>query len=181
MARLFIAIDLPAPLASELASLVQPFPGARFVRREQLHLTLRFLGEVVPEAQRALESQLVERVIAQKFTLAVHGGGVFPDRRRPHVLWAGIEPSRALLELQASIEGAVQLAGLAREEKPFHPHVTLARLKGPARSEVERALETLSRFSAAPFAVTAFRLYSSVLSDSGATHAVERELALTAG
>jgi 2'-5' RNA ligase len=96
------------------------------------------------------------------------------------VLWAGIEPSRALLGLQAAIEGAVQRVGLAPSDKPFHPHVTLARLKAPPRGEVERALEALKRLSFEPFRVRSFRLYSSVLSDSGAVHEVEREIALEA-
>jgi 2'-5' RNA ligase len=177
MARLFIAIDLPEALASELGSLVPPFPGARFVPREQIHLTLSFLGEVAPEAQRELEPLLVQ-VTLPAFALTVRGGGVFPDRRRPHVLWAGVDASPALLQLRAAIEEAVQRVGLPAEEKPFHPHVTLARLKGPRRSEVERSLAALARFTAAPFMVRNFRLYSSVLSESGAVHKVERELPL---
>lgn len=146
MIRTFVAIELDAPLRNalaqvqaELRSRLQKAMGLdiriQWVRPESFHLNLKFLGDIpeerVPEVQAALARVAGGYV---RFTVDVGGLGVFPDARAPRVLWVGMTGHiEALTRLAADVESALAAIGFAPEEKPFSPHLTLARIKERAR------------------------------------------------
>jgi 2'-5' RNA ligase len=172
MSRLFIALALPAAVRAPLAALARAssaVPGVRWGQPAQVHLTLRFLGET-PEDHLPRVQEALGRVQAPSFRLHQHGMGVFPGPARPQVLWAGVVPHAPLLALAAQVEAAVCAAGCLPERRPFHPHITLARLHRPDRAWVQTFLARHRDFEAGPFVVSDFRLYTSLLRPAGAVH-----------
>lgn len=170
-ARLFIALDLPSPLRDELAAMREPVSGLAWNRPEQMHLTLRFLGDVDTALRDALESALA-RVNVEPFMLPVAGVGSFPPRRPARVLWVGVGHGHPRLhQLRQQIDDNVLHAGVALDVCHFHPHVTLARVKPGAAPDAAAAfLKRHREFETAPFRVTSFVLYASELGSSGARH-----------
>jgi RNA 2',3'-cyclic 3'-phosphodiesterase len=179
MTRLFVAIDLPEEQKAAVASVAVPLPGARWVPTDQIHLTLRFIGEVDAGQFLGIKKGL-ERIKSPPFSLALRGVGHFPPGRHPKVLWVGLEQSPPLLHLQKEVELALVKAGVAEEPRRFSPHITLARLHGTPAAGIEE-LETAQRlFASAPFSVDRFILYSSILKPQGAIHQKEAVYACTA-
>ena len=172
MQRLFVALPIPDDVARSLAPLQGGVPGASWQSREQLHLTLRFVGEVDGRAAAALHDALAA-IAAPPFTLDLHGVGSFGGKR-PRALWAGIRPNAALLHLQRKVETAVQRAGLAAERHKYTPHVTLAHLHGADLGRVMEYLSAHALYAAPPIAVGGFILYSSLLSGDGSVYRAEQ-------
>lgn len=167
--RLFIAIEIPDDLKKTIGGLRVDIPGARWVPAEQLHLTLAFLGEV--EENRAGElSERLALIHTPPFQLNFSGTGCFPNRRRPRVLWAGLEPHPRLMHLAAGVHGAVLACGIPLEERPFSPHITLARLKFPAAREVDAFLDMAQKPKLPAFPVREITLFQSRLTPHGAVH-----------
>lgn len=129
--RVFLAVELEASVRESLHRLTTEIelPGARFVPPENLHLTLRFLGETSAEVtSRICESLRGPLAAVEPFSLTLAGLGVFPSPRRPRVLWVAVSsPPAALFQAQSAVEEAVRNAGLPPEPRPFEPHLTLAR------------------------------------------------------
>jgi RNA 2',3'-cyclic 3'-phosphodiesterase len=173
MYRLFIAIDFPDEVKDDLANICFGVQGAKWVPKENMHLTIRFIGDVDEAGYHALRDGLSD-VNASRFSLSLKGVGHFPPRNQPRVLWAGIEKNEQLMELRDFVETSLREAGIAPEERKFAAHVTLARL-GPNTplGAVTAFLSTNGLFRARPLPVEEFHLYSSVLSESGATHSKE--------
>lgn len=181
VARMFVALALPAAVRRLLAALRPEAGGpglarARWAPEAQLHLTLRFIGEVAEDALPALRRALAEGVRAAPFVARVEGVGTFG--RPARVLFAGMAPAAALADLAAQVDAAVRSAGGPPADKPFHPHVTLARLREPSPAQLRALLEAQHDLRSAPFEVDAITLYRSTLSAAGAHHAVDTELAL---
>ncbi|GFO62323.1 RNA 2',3'-cyclic phosphodiesterase [Geomonas paludis] len=172
MARLFIAIELPDDIKATLSSLGAEVPGPRWVPPDQIHLTLRFLGDVLPQTGAVLKQKL-SAVSFTSFPLTLRGVGHFPPHGHPRVLWVGLDESRPLLTLQQQIESAVTGAGIPPEQRGFSPHITLARIKENASAEVARFEATHRTLSFPPFNVEEFILFSSVLTPKGAIHRKE--------
>ncbi len=172
MIRLFVALELPETARARLAALAGGVPGARWTPPENMHLTLRFVGEV-PEPAFADVAGALARVRVPGFDLAVEGVGHFARGRSPTMLWAGVARDAALDRLQARVEAAVAAAGLPAEGRKFTPHVTLARLKDSPRGRVQEFLATHGLLRLAPFAVESFALFSSHLGHGGALYRVE--------
>jgi len=170
--RLFVAIDLPADVKEQLRPLCGGLPGARWVDGGQLHLTLRFVGEVDGGVRREIEDALAE-VQAASFTLALQGVGHFPPRGQPRVVWVGVEKSDPLNHLHGRVETALAAAGVDRDGRKFSPHITLARLTATPATRVGRYLEEFGLFRTEPFPVGEFTLYSSTLTRHGAVHTPE--------
>jgi len=172
MPRLFVAIELPDAIKEQLVQLETHIPTARWVKPEQMHLTLRFIGEVAEKQAAAIKSAL-GTVEAALFELQLSGVGRFPlsERRAPRVLWVGITPQPALNQLQQHIEKTLATVGCEPEEETFHAHITLARFKTekPLQQVVD-FLEAQAHFRAGPIAVTRFVLVQSVLSPRGPTY-----------
>jgi 2'-5' RNA ligase len=168
---LFIAIDLPAPVRDQLTALYEPVRGFAWTRPEQLHLTLRFLGEVEVALRATLEAALA-RVAVEPFVLPVGGLGGFPPRGPARVLWIGVGHGHPRLhQLRQQIDDALLGAGLALDVRSFQPHVTLGRVKDEAPpGAVAQFLKHHREFEAAPFRASAFVLYASELRPAGAVH-----------
>jgi 2'-5' RNA ligase len=177
--RLFVAIGLPGEVRAAIAAAASEMRARRgpvsWVAPDHLHVTLKFLGETPPERLPALRTALDEGVAPfATFPLQCEGGGAFPSARAPRVLWAGFrEPLELAKALQDNIESVLAAAGFPREGKPFHPHVTIGRVRGATPpgwgDAVLRALAGRG-FGTVP--VGAVLLYESRLSPSGADYRV---------
>jgi 2'-5' RNA ligase len=175
--RLFIAIALPEDLRTRLAALATGLPGARWVSEDNLHLSLRFLGELDGGAAADVDAALAG-VRAPGFELVLEGVSHFGEGRNLRALWAGVRPSPELKRLQAKIEQAVVRAGQPPEKRKFKPHVTLARFKSNPGAKLQSYLAEHALLRSEPFPVEAFTLYSSFLSASGAIYRAEAEYPL---
>ncbi|MEO7655549.1 MAG: RNA 2',3'-cyclic phosphodiesterase [Sphingomicrobium sp.] len=167
MHRLFVALHPPEFVRDLLIDAMDDGAHFRWQSDDQLHLTLRFIGEV----ERPLADDLAQALTsirAPAFELRLSGLGSF-DRRSGGVLWAGVEPAEPVRALAARIERICQAAGLAPERRAFHPHITLARWRGP-RSREARGFLDGRLLGSPPFAVESFILYESHLSRHGAQY-----------
>ena len=178
MIRLFCALALPTGLCDRLIALGGGLPGARWVPEENMHLTLRFIGEV-PEPSFDDIAVSLSGVNVPAFDVTVMGVGHFERAHRPTMLWAGVQANAHLTQLHDRIESALRRVGLKAEDHKFHPHITLARLDDTVSPErVAGFLRVNSLFRAAPFRVEQFVLFSSVLGRSGPTYHAEVEFPL---
>lgn len=169
MYRLFIAIDLPEALKAHVMAICRGVATARWVPEEQLHLTLRFIGDADEELFSAIRAGL-SQVKSHPFTLALTGTGCFPSPKRPRVLWIGTRGDGTLQQLRQAVEEYLVTSGIPADARPFSPHITLARLKEPAPAATASFLAAHATFASEPFAVDAFHLYSSTLTPTGAIH-----------
>lgn len=172
MIRLFVALSLPDQLRLRLSGLRGQIPGARWVPPENMHLTLRFVGEVDEHLAEDVHTEL-ERVAGDPLSIALRGVGHFESRGQVRALWAGIERNEALVQFQRRIEQACQRAGLAPESRRFHPHVTLARCRDTSLARVADFIEEHAGFTAPAFEANSFILFSSTLGKSGSTYLPE--------
>jgi 2'-5' RNA ligase len=152
-------------------------PGARWQSREQLHLTLRFIGEVDGADARALDDALAG-IDAPAFHLELHGTGQFGNRQ-PDSLWAAVRPNEMLGHLQRKVDNAIRRVGATSERgggdaHKFTPHVTLARLRHPDLDKVRAWLTYHALFTSPEFAVGRFCLYSSKLTSDGSIYREEQ-------
>jgi len=152
MIRTFVAVELDAPLQQALAQAqaalrgrleksVGPDARIQWIKPASIHLTLKFLGDIPEERVSDIQATLA-RVAGghRRFTMDVEGLGVFPDVRAPRVVWVGLTTHvDALKRLAADVEVALGVIGFVPEPKPFHPHLTLARIKERSR-DVGRVL-----------------------------------------
>jgi len=175
--RLFIAIELPDAVKRALAGLKTDITGARWVPADQIHLTLAFLGEVDEALLERLTGELA-RIQLPGFQLAFGPVGCFPDRRRPRVLWVGLEPQPHLKHLAAGVQEAVLACGIPQEERPFSPHITLARLKLSPSRECDAFLDQRQKLELPPISVREFTLFQSRLTPQGALHTPLRSFPL---
>lgn len=183
--RLFVGIGLPEECRRAIDAAASPMRERRlpvsWVPPENLHLTLKFLGEVAPDRIGSVRSALaVAAGSVPPFDLLAEGGGVFPGVRAPRVLWTGFrEPLELVGRLQENMEMAFFDAGFPREGKPFHPHVTVGRVRGATPPGWGgRFLAALSGRSFGVVPATSFQLYESRLSPSRARYAVIEEFPL---
>jgi 2'-5' RNA ligase len=166
MHRLFVAIRPPEPIRDLLIDATDDAPDFRWQDEAQLHLTLRFVGEL----ERPLADDLADalaRMRAISFEVRISGVGRF-DQRSSGALWAGVEPKPPIAALAAKIERVCQSVGLEPERRAFHPHITLARWKGRRSREVQDFLERNRGLLSPPFRVDRFILFESRLSRHGA-------------
>jgi 2'-5' RNA ligase len=175
--RAFVAVSIPSTILERIeetsSRLRELGLGARFSKIQSIHLTLKFLGEIeeglVGRIGQALEESVRSTAL---FSLDVRGVGVFPNCRRPRVIWVGIEKEPELVKLQQRVEKGLQGLGFESEKRPFRPHLTLARLKS------SRNVAELRQFLAlegeglrlGTFEVNSIHLYQSILRPSGAEY-----------
>jgi 2'-5' RNA ligase len=175
--RLFIAIELPDEIKKLLEGMRTDIPGSRWVPLEQIHLTISFLGEVDDTTVDLLTGALAT-IKAPGFNLCFSSTGCFPDRRRPRVLWVGLEPEPLLNSLASLVRESVLACNIPQEERPFSPHITLARLKLPTPREVDAFLDQ-SQKQVPPVMVREFILFRSLLTSQGAVHTPVKTFALS--
>jgi 2'-5' RNA ligase len=176
MLRLFVGIGFPPSLKLELSLLCSGIPKARWVDPGNLHLTLRFIGEISEDIAADVD-QALARLRARRFLLQLAGTGVFGGDR-PRNLWVGVERNPDLTALRDKVEQALTRAGLPPEQRKFAPHVTLARLQNPPLDEVAEFLAAHAGFRASPLPVEAFSLIASYPTKAGSVYDDQAEYPL---
>ncbi len=177
MIRLFIAIDIPETIRKEVQGMGRSIPNARPVPGDQLHLTLKFIGEV--EGSKFLDIQeILEKITQPKFSLCLKGVDTFPPRGTPRILWAGVEPVKSAIALRNSIERELAAINIPREKKKYTPHLTLARLRNSPIPALQQFLAGNAFLQTSVFPIETFNLYSSQLSQKGAIHTLKSSYSL---
>jgi 2'-5' RNA ligase len=173
MHRLFVAIRPPAATRAILLDAMGGISGARWQSEDQLHLTLRFIGEVDRHLARDIHAAL-GAVHQPGFEIALSGIGAFDRRGWPDAVWAGVSPHEPLKALHKKVDAALTRVGVAPDQRAFLPHVTLARLKRSSGT-VGNLLEDAGGLTSPPFRVDHFGLFESMLTPDGAVYSlVER-------
>jgi len=170
MHRLFVAIRPPAAVRALLLGAMGGVSGARWQSDEQLHLTLRFIGEV--DRHRAADIHAALGSIRQApFEIALNGIGHFERRGAPDAVWAGVAPHEPLHALHKKIDAALARVGVEPDQRAFLPHITLARLNRGA-GPVGNLLEQSGGLTSAPFTIDRFALFESDLTPDGAVYSI---------
>jgi 2'-5' RNA ligase len=182
--RTFIALELPGQLKQKLSEVQQMFmqrvSGVRWVRPEQIHLTLKFLGATARDKVPAVGSVL-ETVAGDggPFLFSVAGLGAFPNSRNPKVVWAGITTDDCLARFQQQLEEGLSSLGFGREDRPFAPHLTLGRVRdGRSRRELRELLEQHSQNELGSFSASRLIFFRSDLQPSGPVYTILKEIEL---
>jgi 2'-5' RNA ligase len=179
MYRLFIAIDLPKPVKGRLEVLQKHLDGVKWIEQQQMHLTIRFLGNVDEYLYQKLLSNL-KIIHSPSFVYSIKGVGVFPNVHRPKVLWAGVEADDRLSTLYQKIEKVVVSSGFDPEERDYKPHITLGRVKQRLHSEeCQSFLEKYENLEITDIKVDNFILYQSRLTRHGALHQQVQQYSLS--
>lgn len=178
--RLFVALEIPAAVRDNLAAQVQELrelsakvadKRPRWVRPENLHLTLKFIGEVSPTKLESIRHALSAIRLEAPVEITFRGLGFFPNEQHPRVLWAGLDASANLPSLAGDIDGALETQGVARERRAFAPHLTLARIEPPGLHEkLSAAIQKNSARDFGSFQARDFHLIESRLKPSGAEY-----------
>jgi 2'-5' RNA ligase len=174
--RCFIAIEIPEPIRrsidDSIAVLKKSGAEVKWVACENIHLTLQFLGEtgesLVPKIKEALD-----KIVApySPFYIKISTAGCFPDRKRPRVIWVGVEESRPLTDLYGDIADVMGRFGYKKEERAFTPHITIGRVKSNRNTrELLTRLDELKAIRFSDFEVLNITLMKSELTPSGAKY-----------
>lgn len=177
MIRLFAAVPIPDEIAAPLARRQTGLEGARWRTGEQLHITLRFFGEVREDVARDLDAEL-GTVGGGAFEIELAGAGAFGEGQDIHAVWAGVAESAPLKRLAKACETAARRAGLKAETRHYRPHVTLAYLRRPDPAKVAAWIQANNLLKSPPIRVERFGLYSSFLASEGAHYRLEAEYEL---
>lgn len=170
--RLFVAIDFPEEIRESLSRVFHGLPNARWTASDQLHLTLRFLGEVDREMFLDIREALHD-ISMPPVEIHLEGIGRFMRSGTAQILWAGVKSQDGLMELQKRVDQCVNDAGVLPEKRMFQPHVTIARLGRIDPKRLEAYLLEFADYSSHVFEVSDFKLYSSRLYPDGPVHNVE--------
>lgn len=176
--RLFVSIPFPPACQDSMAALMEPIDGVRWTRPEQLHLTLRFLGDVLDEQAERMISGLAQ-VKVEPFILPIEGVGRFPPRGPSKILWVGLGNAHTrLFQLRQKVDDALLAAGWQGDLRSFEPHVTVGRVVTAAPQAIEHWLKKNRTYVGPNFRVTAFQLVASDLHSNGPVHRVRTEFGL---
>lgn len=181
--RVFTGIQLAAGPREKLLREIKPFQKAgipiRWTEERNIHLTLKFIGEVDPAMAGRIGAALADAPRPAPFRLRLRGFGKFPRGGELHVLWAGVEESAELNALFAGMEEALAALGIAREDRPFHPHVTLGRNKSRADfKSVISLLQERGELFLGEWDVGAYQFFTSDLNPAGPVYTVLKEIPL---
>jgi 2'-5' RNA ligase len=170
MIRLFVALRPPPAIRAQLAATMDGVLGARWQDDDQIHLTLRFIGEIERPVAEDVAAALGQ-VHAEAPVVALGGVGRFERRGATTALWAGLSPHDALAALHRKVDQACIRAGLPPEGRAYLPHITLARMaRSTAGPDAERWIAAHAGLASAPFALPHLVLYESVLTRDGARY-----------
>ena len=182
--RVFVAIDLDPGLKKTVREFVEVVrktgAAVRWVDSGGMHLTLKFLGEIDPRTVPSVEEEIRRAsALSRRFPLVLEGTGCFPGGRRPRVLWIGIREEPALGDLHKRLDEGLARLGFVQEERPFHAHLTIGRVKGPGGlSGVLGELEKSRTALFGTMAVEKVTLFQSILRPAGAEYRVVTEFDL---
>ncbi|MFL6595965.1 MAG: RNA 2',3'-cyclic phosphodiesterase [Chthoniobacterales bacterium] len=174
--RLFVAIDLPESVTSIIAEMNPHIPGVRWLRGEQIHLTVSFLGNVGPIAEETLREKLTA-IHFVPFFMPIVGVGTFPTKGKPNVIWAGVGNGHPqLFHVYKRVQEAALASGLEPDLRAWHPHITFARCRDVAPHEIRPFLKEYAEFDAGLVRVESFALYSSIPGPLGSAYTRELEV-----
>lgn len=176
MPRLFSGIELPDDIKSNLSALEMPLPGASWIEEDDLHITLRFAGDIDNRLSHEFADELA-RIDMDVFELALEGVHVLGGND-PKILYAGLRASPPLEALARAHERAARSVGLQAERRPFKPHVTLARLRSADITSLTKVLQAHALYRSRSFVVEEFVLFSSRPKTGGGPYAVEESFPL---
>lgn len=168
MHRLFVALRPPPAIRQQLLDLMGGVPGARWQDDDQLHITLRYIGEVTTPVAEDVAAAL-GGVHAAPLTLRLNGAGCFDKHDRPNAIWAGVAPHDAITALHKKIDHALIRIGLPSEARAYLPHITLARLSRSA-GPVNGFLADHAALTSAPFEIGHMLLFESHLGSEGPSY-----------
>jgi RNA 2',3'-cyclic 3'-phosphodiesterase len=175
--RVFVALDIPEEVRAAIGALIARLRpacrAARWARIEGVHVTLKFIGEVQPEKIEPIKASLAQIRFPDPIEMKFRNVGFFPNERRPRVFWAGIEAGTGLSALATAAETSLEPLGIAKEQRAFSPHLTLARFDSLERSALNRLREALSEAGPLEFGTgiaEEFHLYQSILKPGGAEY-----------
>ena len=171
MPRLFTCIKLPDEITRILALKRGKLKGARWIERQDFHVTLRFIGDVDDAVAREIEFALAA-IKQDRFQIRLHGLDLFGSKR-PRTLFAAVDTNKALINLHNLHEKAMRRIGLAPERRNFAPHVTLARLGGARREAILEFMQNTAPFSPLEFNAEGFSLFSAKNSIGGGPYLEE--------
>lgn len=177
MHRLFVAIRPPKRVRDQLLRIMGSVSGVRWQTDDQLHLTLRFIGEIDRHRAEDVAAALAA-IHHSPFDIALNGLGTFGSRGQPETIWAGVTPLDSLKALHKKVDHACMRVGLEPERRAFSPHITLARLKRGSGS-VAGLLESAGGMTSEPFPIDSFALFESQLTPDGAVYSIVTRYALT--
>lgn len=169
MMRLFIALPLASGIQQQIGRLQMGVPNARWVRPENMHVTLCFLGDVSEMRLDGLDHAL-RPIAASQFRFKISGIGHFGTRRKVHALWVGVDGGEALIRLHAKIDRAVRSIGLEPDSRKFQPHVTLARLREAPLNKITQYMGDYNLFRTEPVLADHFALFQSTLGHRAAQY-----------
>lgn len=177
--RLFVGLSLPEAVRQQLLLLAGGLKGARWQRDDQLHITLRFLGEVDGATAGDIDEAL-GGIAMSPFGLRIRGMGLFGTLKAPRILWAGVDPEADVRRLHDKVAQRMTDLGVIGDGRKYAPHVTLARFGRADNNRKRNTVSGLGEFVTAhddfetpAFKVEAFHLYSSVLGGEGPTYRIE--------
>jgi 2'-5' RNA ligase len=181
--RIFIALDIPPEIRARMSEYMERArrlaPAARFARLEGLHVTLKFVGHVSDARVEEIKTAL-RPVKAAPFTVKFENAGFFPNPKAARVFWIGVDGGGALPGLASAVDAALEKLGIAREEKAYHPHLTLARAGSHPLRELQPLLqETPPAFGT--MTAREFFLYQSLPQKGGARYTKLEGFSLGAG
>lgn len=183
--RSFIAIELPAAVLSLLDSVQQELKvlrlKARWVRPQNIHLTLKFLGNINSGEIEKIGRAMVDATVdSAPFTLTIGGIGFFPDIKRPRVIWVGLDGAKpALFNLQRNLADRLAIAGFPKEKRSFKAHLTLGRIRQAVNPNiVDQAIQGYSDLGDLKFTVNRIILFKSDLKPSGAEYSHLKQMDL---
>ncbi|ADZ68880.1 RNA 2',3'-cyclic phosphodiesterase [Polymorphum gilvum] len=178
MPRLFTGLEIPAQTGLHLSMLRGGLRGARWIDTENYHITLRFIGDIDDRTADEVADALA-RIRREPIEIRLNGLGSFGNGR-PHSIWARVEPSAQLAELQAEQERIIQRLRLPAERRKYMPHVTIARCRTSTNEDVAKWLMERGNFHAPTFTAGRFVLFSSKASTGGGPYLVEEAYPLAA-
>lgn len=170
MHRLFVAIRPPVPIRQLLLAAMGGISGARWQTEDQLHLTVRFIGEVDRHLGADIHAAL-DGVHHPPFSLALSGIGCFDRRGFPDAVWAGVTPHDEVKALHRKVDAALRRVGVPPDERAFLPHITIARMNRSAGA-IGNLLEEAGGLTSPTFAVDSFALFESDLTHEAAVYSI---------
>ena len=175
--RTFVAISLPREIVSFLKNIQDEIKrkdiNASFARPETMHITLKFIGNTMKQdIETIAEAMRKTAKFHKSFLLSAGGIGIFPSKKKPGIIWAGVKGEiRRLKKMQCDLETDLDLAGFKKETKKFNPHITLARLrKSQNTSTIIQLTDDFKDHVSKSFPCPAIDLFQSELKPSGASH-----------
>lgn len=169
--RIFIAISIPDFIIEEIEKCQRGIPKAKWIKKENLHITLQFIGEISIEDLKNIR-QILKMIKQEKFNIRIKNPKVF-YRKFQKILWLSVEPEEPILILRNKILKELSKNQIDLKKEEYTPHLTIARLENPIPKVLNDYLMTYENFSTEEFTIDSYTLFSSILTPSGAIYTEE--------